>query len=170
MTKSPQKQANLNYDERSAGGIVYRVNNGEILWFVIKTLSKKRNLERGQKVRHTIYKFPKGHLDPGEVLKQAAIREVEEEGRIKATIIDKIGSRDYIIWDEVTNKKIIKKVTFFLMEYREDSNLKYYDSETVIGREWYHYDEALKKLAYDFERNLLKKAHARLLALLKTKK
>ena len=56
------------------------------------------------------------------------------------------------------------------MEYREDSNLKYYDSETVIGRKWYHYDEALKKLAYDFERNLLKKAHARLLALLKAKK
>ena len=134
MTKTPQKQANLNYDERSAGGIVYRVNNGEILWFVIKTLSKKRTLRHGQKTRHTIYKFPKGHLNPGEVLKQAAIREVEEEGRIKATIIDKIGSRDYIIWDEVTNKKIIKKVTFFLMEYREDSNLKYYDSETVIGQ------------------------------------
>lgn len=158
------------FDERSAGGIVYKIIDGRVLWFVIKTLSKKTTNRRGQKTRHTIYKFPKGHLDSGEVLKHAAVREVEEEGRIKAVIVDKVGSRDYIIWDEATSKKIIKKVTFFLMEYQSESNLKYYDMETVIDREWFPYEEALKKLAYDFERNLLKKAHSKLEALLKSKK
>ena len=158
------------FDERSAGGIVFNIVNGQIFWFIIKTLSKKKVNRQHRKIRHTIYKFPKGHLNSGEVLKQAAIREVEEEGRIKAKIIDKVGSRDYIIWDEVTSKKIIKKVTFFLMEYREESNLKYYDTETVIGREWLSYEEALKKLAYDFERNLLKKAKLKLESLLKTRK
>ena len=170
MDRIPRKQADLNYDERSAGGIVYKIVDGHIYWFVIKTLSKKKTLYHGKKIRHTIYKFPKGHLDSGEVLKQAAIREVEEECRIKAKIIDKIGSKDYIIWDEVANKKIIKKVTFFLMEYLSESNLKYYDSEAVIGREWHRLEDALKKLAYDFERNLLKKANTHLLSLLKTKK
>ena len=91
MDRIPLKQADLNYDERSAGGIVYKIVDGHIYWFVIKTLSKKKTLYHGKKIRHTIYKFPKGHLDSGEVLKQAAIREVEEEGRIKAKIIDKIG-------------------------------------------------------------------------------
>ena len=158
------------FDERSAGGIAYKVVDNRIYWFIIKTLSKKNTNRRGQKVRHTIYKFPKGHLNAGEVLKQAAIREVEEEGRIKAKIIDKVGSRDYIIWDETTSKKIIKKVTFFLMEYQGESNLKYYDMETVIDREWFTYEEALRKLAYDFERNLLKKAKYKLESLLKAKK
>jgi len=158
------------FDERSAGGIVYKIIDARIFWFVIKTLSKKKISNLGRKTRHTIYKFPKGHLDANEVLKQAAIREVEEEGRIKAKIVDKVGSRDYIIWDEASNKKIIKKVTFFLMEYLEESNLKYYDMETVIDREWFTYEEALKKLAYDFERNLLKKAKSKLESLLKAKK
>jgi ADP-ribose pyrophosphatase YjhB (NUDIX family) len=171
MIKMPVKQENLYYDERSAGGIVYKIIEGHVFWFVIKTLSKKNVSHLGRnKARRTIYKFPKGHLDSGEVLKHAAIREVEEEGRIKAEIMDKVGSRDYIIWDESSNKKIIKKVTFFLMEYRGESNLKYYDMETVVDREWYPYEDALKKLAYDFERNLLKKAKYKLESLLKAKK
>lgn len=170
MNKNPETQDNLYYDERSAGGIVYKITEGHVLWFVIKTLSKKRLNRHGQKIHHSIYKFPKGHLDGNEVLKQAAVREVEEEGRIKAKIIDKVGSRDYIIWDEISNKKIIKKVTFFLMEYQGESSLKYYDMETVIDREWLSYEEALKKLAYDFERTLLKKAKSKLESLLKAKK
>ncbi|HNY04814.1 MAG TPA: NUDIX domain-containing protein [Candidatus Woesebacteria bacterium] len=170
MIKKPETQDNLYFDERSAGGIVYRLIDNQIYWLIIKTLSKKKINQRGRKIRHTIYKFPKGHLNSGEVLKHAAIREVEEEGRIKAQIIDKIGSKDYIIWDEVQNKKIIKKVTFFLMEYVGESNLKYYDTETVIGREWYKLEDSLKKLAYDFERTLLKKANLKLKALLKSQK
>lgn len=170
MIKMPVKQENLYYDERSAGGIVYKIVDNQVFWFVIKTLSKKKATHTGQKVRHTIYKFPKGHLDGAEVLKHAAIREVEEEGRIKAQIVDKVGSRDYIIWDESSSRKIIKKVTFFLMEYVSESSLKYYDDETVVDREWYKYEDALRKLAYDFERNLLKKAHSKLIALLKAKK
>ena len=170
MIKLPEKQENLYYDERSAGGIVYKIVEGRVLWFVIKTLSKNKFTRLGHKIRPSVYKFPKGHLNPGEVLKNAALREVEEEGRIKAEIIDKVGSRDYIIWDEASNKKIIKKVTFFLMEYRGESNLKYYDMETVLEREWYPYEDTLKKLAYDFERNLLKKAKYKLESLLKAKK
>jgi len=113
MIKKPETQDNLYFDERSAGGIVYRLIDNQIYWLVIKTLSKKKINNRGHKIRHTIYKFPKGHLNPGEVLKHAAIREVEEEGRIKAKIIDKIGSKDYIIWDEIQNKKLSRKSLSF---------------------------------------------------------
>ena len=56
------------------------------------------------------------------------------------------------------------------MEYQGESNLKYYDMEMVVAREWFSYEDALKKLAYDFERNLLKKAKNKLDALLKAKK
>lgn len=142
------------YDERSAGGIVYKKEGEKVLFLLIKTFANKR--------RKTVFKFPKGHLNKDEVLKQAALREVEEEGRIKSKIITKIGSNDYIIWDKLQKKKIIKKVTFFLMEYVEESNLKYFDSEVVLDRIWVNYSDALGKLAFDSEKILLKKAKVRL--------
>lgn len=150
---------NLYYDERSAGGIVFRKEGEKILYLLIKTFANKR--------RKTIFKFPKGHLNAGEVLKQAALREVEEEGRVKSEIVSKIGSNDYIIWDKLKKKKIIKKVTFFLMEYKGESSLKYYDSEVVLDRVWMTFEEALGKLAYDSEKILLRKAKFKLGGILK---
>jgi ADP-ribose pyrophosphatase YjhB (NUDIX family) len=150
---------NLYYDERSAGGIVYKREGEKVLFLLIKTFANKR--------RKTVFKFPKGHLNKDEVLKQAALREVEEEGRIKSRIVTKIGSNDYIIWDKLQKKKIIKKVTFFLMEYVEESNLKYFDSEVVLDRIWVNYGDALSKLAFDSEKILLKKAKVRLVWLSK---
>lgn len=154
MDQETNIRDNLYYDERSAGGIVYKREGDKVLFLLIKTFANKR--------RKTVFKFPKGHLNKNEVLKQAALREVEEEGRIKSRIVTKIGSNDYIIWDKLQKKKIIKKVTFFLMEYVEESNLKYFDSEVVLDRIWVNYGDALSKLAFDSEKILLKKAKVRL--------
>ena len=92
---------NLYYDERSAGGIVYKKEGNKILWLIIKTLNRAKKSK-------IVYKFPKGHLKDKEFLKQAALREVEEEGKIKAKIICKLGSNNYIIWDKETHKKILE--------------------------------------------------------------
>lgn len=150
---------NLYYDERSAGGIVFKQENGKILWFIIRTVSFKASKK---KRKYPVYKFPKGHLKDGEFLKEAALREVEEEGKIKAKIVSKIGSNDYILWDKIEKKKIIKKVTFFLMEYVGESDLKYFDQEIVVERGWFNFEEASKKLAFDSETVLLDKAKKRL--------
>lgn len=147
---------NLFYDERSAGGIVYRQENNGVKWLLIKTL------KRFSKERKAVWKFPKGHLQRDEFLKEAAIREVEEEGRVKAEVVTKLGSNNYIIWDKIGRKKIVKKVTFFLMKFLEESKLKYFDKEMVVDREWFEYEEALEKLDYDSEKILLKKAKQRL--------
>jgi ADP-ribose pyrophosphatase YjhB (NUDIX family) len=147
---------NLFYDERSAGGIVYRQENNGVKWLLIKAL------KRFSKERKAVWKFPKGHLQRDEFLKEAAIREVEEEGRVKAEVVTKLGSNNYIIWDKIGRKKIVKKVTFFLMKFLEESKLKYFDKEMVVDREWFEYEEALEKLDYDSEKILLKKAKQRL--------
>lgn len=152
----------LFYDERSAGGIVYRREDGTVKWLVIKTAGTKRNGVRSGYRNEAIYKLPKGHLKQGEFLKAAAVREVEEEGKIKAKVITKIGSNNYNIVDKATRKKIIKKVTFFLMEYTEDSRLRYFDAEVVLERAWLPFEEATAKLAYDSEKVLLRKAKERL--------
>lgn len=169
MTKATQIHENLYYDERSAGGIVYKMNDGRVYWLLIKTYAKKFQ-RAGSPDKKMVYKFPKGHLMGNEVLKQAAQREVEEEGRVKTRIITKIGSSDYILWDKTNFKKIIKKVTFFLMEYQGESNLKHFDTEMVLDREWFTYEEALEKLAYDFEKVLLTKAKKKLDEVLGVKK
>jgi len=155
-----QIHENLYYDERSAGGIVFKKIEGKNRWLVIKTYGRKRG--------KVIYKFPKGHLKNGEVLKQAALREVEEEGKVKSRIISKLGSNDYIIWDRMQKRKIIKKVTFFLMEYAEESRLRYYDTEVVLDRLWLTEEEAAEKLAFDSEKVLLRKAGIRLKECLKS--
>ncbi|MCW1949086.1 MAG: NUDIX domain-containing protein [Candidatus Shapirobacteria bacterium] len=149
----------LFYDERSAGGIVFKEDNGKIFWLLVKTISSYKTKKEH---KGPVYKFPKGHLKEGEFLKQAALREVEEEGRVKANVLAKIGSNNYILWDQENKKKIIKKVTFFLMEYTGQSSLKYYDSEMVIERGWFNLEEAGEKLAYDSEKVLLRKAKIKL--------
>lgn len=156
------------YDERSAGGLVYKIENNKIFWLLIKTISNfKSEKNKKKETDGAIYKFPKGHLKQNEFLKEAALREVEEEGRVKARVILKLGSNDYVIWDREERKKIIKKVTFFLMEYAGESNLKYYDTEMVLERTWFNFEEASKVLAYESEKLLLKKAKIQLDNLLK---
>lgn len=162
------KEGEKLYDERSAGGLVYKIENNKVFWLLIKTISNfKSQKNKRKETDGAIYKFPKGHLKQNEFLKEAALREVEEEGRVKAKIILKLGSNDYIIWDREERKKIIKKVTFFLMEYAGESNLKYYDTEMVLEREWFSFEEATKILAYESEKLLLKKAKVQLENLLK---
>lgn len=171
MTEPQKIQENLYYDERSAGGLVYKKENDTIFWLLIKTVSKKRNgEERSNADQRYVYKFPKGHLEKDEFLKQAALREVEEEGRVKAKIMTKIGSNNYIIWDKLKHQKIIKKVTFFLMDFVSNSSLKHYDNEGVLDREWMTYETATEKLAYDSEKVLLRKAKHKLDDILKHKK
>ena len=150
----------LYYDERSAGGIVYRIENGKVLWLLIKVIPNSKYKSKGE--RRPVLKFPKGHLKPNEFLKEAALREAEEEGKVKAQIKTKLGSNNYVFFDKEKKRKIIKKVTFFLMEYTGQSDSKYADAEVIIGREWMSYEEATHRLAYDSERILLKKAKQRL--------
>jgi tRNA nucleotidyltransferase (CCA-adding enzyme) len=159
MEEQTKIKDNLYYDERSAGGIVFKTEKGKVRWLVVKYLSRRPKKANKHEV---VYKFPKGHLNDNEVLKQAALREVEEEGRVKSKIVSKIGSNDYIIWDKLQKKKIIKKVTFFLMEYLGESNLKYYDIEVILDRVWMSYEEATEKLAFDSEKVLLRKAKIQL--------
>ena len=166
MTELTKIHDDLYYDERSAGGIVYKFDGDKVFWLVVKTSTNRYGKENSNKY---VNKFPKGHLRKNEVLKMAAQREVEEEGQVKTKIITKLGSNDYVIWDKEQKKKIIKKVTFFLMEYKGESNLKYFDSEVVLERRWLNFNEAMTALAYDSEKVLLRKAKMRLEEFLKRK-
>ena len=169
MNKNQNKEEN-NWDERSAGGIVFKIDRGRVLWMVIRTQSKKNPFDQRGRRKAPVFKFPKGHVNKGEFLKQAALREVEEEARIKARIIDKIGSNDYMIWNKESKKKLKKKVSFFLMEYTGESKMRYSDDEGVLGSYWFTFEAAMKKLAYKSEKQLMRIARGKQARMKTTKK
>lgn len=125
--------------EFSAGGIVFN-NNGQVL------------ITQHSQNKH--WSFPKGLIDQGQTSKEAAVREVKEEGGVEADIIDKVGYSKYVY--TLNGVKIFKVVTYFLMKYIS-GDIKDHDFEVSdIG--WYEPENALKQLSFSQDKELFKKA------------
>lgn len=125
--------------EFSAGGIVVN-DEGKIL------------LTQHSQNKH--WGFPKGWINEGESSKEAATREVKEEGGVGAEIIEKIGDSKYVY--TLNGEKIFKVVVMFLMKYIS-GDIKDHDFE-VMDSGWFNLEEALEKLDFPNDRVLLKKA------------
>src|SRR3989344_6198762 len=130
--------------EFSAGGIVIN-DKGEVL--LINNSGMKDKLKY-------YWGFPKGHLNPGESSKDAALREIKEETNLDTEIIAKIGDSKYVF--TVNDEKIFKVVTIFLMKHL-NGEIKIQESE-LLGAAWFSPEEALKKLSFTNDKTLLKKA------------
>ena len=125
--------------EFSAGGIVFN-DKGQVL------------VTQHSQNKH--WSFPKGLIDHGQTTEEAALREVREEGGIKAEIISKVGYSKYVY--TFKKEKIFKVVTYFLMKYLS-GDIANHDWE-VEESGWYEPEEALKQLTFSQDRELLKKA------------
>ena len=124
--------------EFSAGGIVFNNQNQVLL-----TQNRKGD-----------WQFPKGHIKKAETIKQAALREVREEGGVEAKIIEKIGDSKYII--NFNGHEIFKTVTLFLMDYLS-GDIKNHDHE-VVDSQWLDAKKALETLTFNSDKILLEKA------------
>ena len=124
--------------EFSAGGIVFK--------------DKKVLLTKHSKNKH--WGFPKGLIDPGQTSEQAAIREVKEEGGVEAEILDKVGYSKYVY--TFNSEKIFKVVTYFLMKYISGDPQDHDWEMEEAG--WYKVKEALEKLDFKQDKELIKKA------------
>lgn len=126
--------------EFSAGGIVFN-NKGQVL------------VTQHSQNKH--WSFPKGLLDhPEQTTEESALREVKEEGGVEAEIIGKVGYNKYVYTFE--GEKIFKVVTYFLMKYLSGDPKDHDWEVSDIG--WYEPEEALKKLTFNQDKELLKKA------------
>jgi len=99
--------------------------------------------------------LPKGHIEKRENPAEAAVREVEEEAGVKATVIDSIGTSRYQIEQDAIS------VQFFLMVYSRPSEWPAEKRE----QDWLHYKEASKKLKFENAKVILKKADRMVAAL-----
>lgn len=103
---------------KAAGGLV-KNNKNEYLF--IKRLGK--------------WDLPKGKLEKGEVMKETAVREVEEECGVKVDVLGKkIKStyHSYIMFDEL----IIKKTNWYEMEIHGNPTLTPQAEEDITQAEW----------------------------------
>jgi 8-oxo-dGTP pyrophosphatase MutT (NUDIX family) len=135
--------------EISAGGVVYRkVDEG----FEIALAS--RRTRKGE----LAWGLPKGGIDEGESIDDAAVREVREETGLEAEIEHDLGEiRYFYVWERV---RVRKAVHFFLMR-ATGGDVSQHDHEMEDVR-WFALKTALKKAAYRGERDVLERAAERL--------
>ena len=160
MGKNAQSQTILNR-EFSSGGVVFRSSK----WLVTRSSKSKLYPE-------TYWRLPKGWIDnesreiPGPMasghikadevsLQYSALREVREEGGDEAKIVKKIGTEKYF-YNAPDKGRILKFVTFYLMEYVRDLPDGYDDETSEIT--WLPFEDAYKKLSFSGEKRILKKA------------
>ena len=129
--------------ERSAGGVVVR---GDEVIVIVPT----RRGAQGQRV----LALPKGHIDPGETPDQTALREVREETGVEAELVEKLGDVRYFY--QRGGRRIFKRVTFYLLAYR-DGSLDDHDDEVEEAR-WMPLGEAVRALSYEGERAMAERA------------
>jgi len=141
--------------EVSAGGIVFKKKGRKILWLIC------------QHSYHKGWVFPKGLIGDkkeNEDVKEAALREVEEEGGVKAKVIfDKPVKVSYMYqWQNSPHggkngeKILVKKtVYYFLMEYLS-GNPKNHDWE-MMDAKFVSEDEVKKTLTYKSDKEAFEK-------------
>jgi 8-oxo-dGTP diphosphatase len=99
---------------------------------------------------HNDWGLPKGKLNAGEPLETAALREVLEETACQSSIVRFVGKSEYPF------RGRMKSVSFWLMELVEEHPFVPNDEIDVLA--WLPPRDALKRLDYAQERELVKKA------------
>ena len=91
--------------------------------------------------------FPKGHVEHGETLEQAARREAEEEAGVTGRIVDAAGSTEFEFGRHTY------RVHYFVLSTKDDGR-----PERGRRMKWCSYDEAMDRLSFDNIRALLERA------------
>ena len=126
-------------EETSAGGLVV---DSQRRAAVIGRMNSQGTL---------MWSLPKGHLEQGESLEAAAVREVTEETGITGRVLAPLGVIDFYFTAE--GRRVHKTVHHYLL-IAEGGELNNDDAE-VEEVAWVPLDELPKRLAYADERRLL---------------
>lgn len=129
--------------ETSAGGVVYRLEDGAPLFLLIRD-------------SYANWGFPKGHLEAGERADEAALREVREETGLAE--LELRGTIDTIDWYFRFRGRLIHKAChFFLMETTQSETAPQ-SAEGITACQWIGYHEARDAISYANAREVLRHA------------
>ena len=130
--------------ETSAGGVVFRMHNGEPLFLLIR--DSYRN-----------WGFPKGHLEGEEGAPEAALREVQEETGINP--LQLTGAIETIDWYFRFRGCLVHKVCHFYLMRTDCCDTQPQKDEGITACRWACFDEASKLVSYANARTVLRRAH-----------
>jgi 8-oxo-dGTP diphosphatase len=99
--------------------------------------------------RYDDWSLPKGKLDEGESFEEAALREVEEETGLKCRLKRELGDTSYR--DRKDRPKLVR---YFEME---PASGEFAPNDEVDELIWLEPGEAVDRLSYDFDRELVSK-------------
>ena len=141
--------------EVSAGAFILRDIDGELK----VALAQHRHSEK-------VWGIPKGHVEPGETIEQAALREIAEEtGLFNVTLIRYLGS---ILRESVKeNGDIVQKTIHYYLAYASDDHQQPSEPTdnkfTAVG--WFPAQQAIQLLPYEADRAFFREHLPLLLAL-----
>ena len=130
-------------ERTSAGGVVVRTDAGVEVCLIRPT-------------GRTVWGLPKGGIESGETLAQAAVREVAEETGISGVVAAELGTIDYSFYSREQNSRIHKTVHYYLMRATGGDTADH-DHEVSEAR-WVSVREALRLMTYPNEREMVRRA------------
>lgn len=140
--------------EVSAGGVIWRRSQSAFDVVLVKPAGKNN------------WVLPKGHVESGETILEAALREANEETGLKVEAGDPLGNVSYIYsWRADAKKpavRIFKRVHFYLMRCVGGDTSAHDDEIDEV--QWVPLDGALDRATHKSERDLIAKAREALLA------
>lgn len=125
--------------EKSCGAVVYKKENDKIFFLIEK-----------MKMGH--YSLPKGHVEKNETEEETALREIKEETSLDV-IVD-TSFREVITYSP--KDEVVKDVVYFIAKVI-GGNIKEQEEE-VIEIFFLEFEDALKILTYDNDKEILRKA------------
>ncbi|MEQ1691879.1 MAG: NUDIX hydrolase [Gemmatimonas sp.] len=131
--------------ETSAGGVVYRLHDGQPLFLLIR--DSYRN-----------WGFPKGHLEVDEPPSAAAVREVREETGLEGLELD--GEIETIDWFFRFRGRLVHKVCHFYLMHTDIADTKPQRAEGITACRWATFEDATRLVSYANARDVLLRAHA----------
>jgi 8-oxo-dGTP pyrophosphatase MutT (NUDIX family) len=135
-----------------SGAVVYKKVAGKARWFLIK------------KNQQSEWEIPKTNVRKGESSVRAAIRQMAEEGGIRATVFEEAGRAGGAA--TVNNEVVPVRYLYYLMSHEDPSGEPVGFLETA----WLEYAQAVRKLRSKRERQMLKEARKVLRKLEREKK
>lgn len=131
-----------NYDEKSCGAVIFKRENGQILYLTVE-----------YKIEKGYWGLTKGHVEAGETELETARREIYEE----------VGLKDLTFFADFRAEisyqprpGVTKLVVFFLAQTHHD-RVEYHFKEHVDHR-WLPYAELIAALTYDGDRQVVAQA------------
>jgi 8-oxo-dGTP pyrophosphatase MutT (NUDIX family) len=136
--------------------VMHRISSGGVVFRPKESSYEVALIRVARAGRETAWALPKGWVERGEDLEQAAVREVREETGLEGKVLRKLDEITYEFYSKAERSRISKTVHLFLLEYLSGDTADH--DEEVEEARWFPIEEAIRTLTYKNEREVMEKA------------